>query len=167
MKRSLNRLGGVAGLTLVLCIAACSDSPPAGNEDKSDGDAVAPSPIATRQAGFKKIGAANKAIGDTLKTEAPSAELIRTNAGIIAELAPQVHTWFPEGSGPGSGQETAALPAVWERRPEFDLRTTEFTAATAALEAAVSAGDPGQVRTAAEALGQTCKSCHTAFRAKK
>lgn len=166
MNRSKRFPDVLVSLALVTCLAACSEPGPE-SEDAAAGSGVAsPSPIAARQAEFKRIGAANKAIGDQLKEAAPSAEIVRTNAALLASLAPQVQTWFPVGSGPVAGEETAALPAIWERSEEFNLRAADFVRAANALEAVASAGDPTQIRAASESLGETCKSCHSVFRAK-
>lgn len=167
MNRSKRLPDVVASLALVIGLAACSQQAPESDKAAAGSDVAAPSPIAARQAEFKRIGAANKAIGDQLKQSAPSAEIVRTNAAIIARLAPQVPSWFPAGSGAVAGEETEALPAIWERNEEFTLRAADFARAADALEAAASAGDSAQIRAASEALGQTCKSCHTVFRAKK
>lgn len=167
MNRSKRLPDVLAGLALVIGLAACSQQVPESDKAAAGSDVAAPSPIAARQAEFKRIGAANKAIGDQLKESAPSAEVVRTNAAIIARLAPQVPSWFPAGSGPVAGEETAALPTIWERNEEFTLRAADFARAANSLEVAASAGDFAQIRAASEALGQTCKSCHTVFRAKK
>jgi cytochrome b len=58
--------------------------------------------IATRQAGYKKVGAAFKGINDELRKDAPNAKLIAANATALNAQAAQVNKWFPKGSGPRS-----------------------------------------------------------------
>ena len=155
-----DRLGiGALGVALIIGVSACKGpaSEPAATSDIT----------VTRQANFKKLGAANKAIGDELKKDAPDIAVARAQAPVIAGLAPQVVDWFPVGSGVESGTETEALPAIWERRAEFDRRAQALVDASAALQTASASGDLPGVRTASAAVGAACKSCHTDFRAKK
>lgn len=77
--------------------------------------AATPSPqaaIAARQAGFKKMGAAMKALSDQLKTDAPAKDAMMAAARTIAVAAREQARLFPAGSGPSSGAKTQALPAI-------------------------------------------------------
>jgi cytochrome c556 len=128
--------------------------------------AVAAAPadvITTRQQGFKQMGKAFKAINDNLKAT-PSVDLIRTNAAVIAQQAPKVGTWFPAGTGKEVGVKTGALPAIWQQKGEFDAGARKLADAARAFNATAAKGDIGEIRTAAGALGQTCKGCHQTFR---
>lgn len=116
-----------------------------------------------REANFKQISKAKKAIDDELKKPAPAIEAIQANAKLIDTLAPQVPGWFPAGSGTG----TEALPAIWEKPAEFSKAAADFATAAHALQAAATAGDVAQITTAATSLGGTCKACHSKFREKK
>lgn len=158
MTRSHTHLIGAFGLALIMGLSACKGATP---------DGATQSIAATRQAGFKKIAAANKAIGDELKKDAPSLEVVRANAPLLVEMAPQVRTWFPAGSGPETGEKTEALPAIWSQAPVFDARAQALIDASRALQTAADAGDLAAIRTTSAAVGASCKSCHTDFRAKK
>jgi cytochrome c556 len=130
------------------------------------GAATASDVVTARQSNYKQIGKANKAINDELRKSAPSMPVIQASAATLDTLAPRLTSWFPRGSGPESGVKTAALPAIWQRIPEFKTDAANFAAAAHTLRAAAASGDVNRVRAATAALGQTCRSCHETFRAK-
>jgi cytochrome c556 len=126
--------------------------------------AAAPADVITaRQKNYKQIGKAFKAISDNLKT-APDVKLIQANAPVIANLAPKVSTWFPAGTGKEAGVKTAALPAIWSQRAEFDADAKKFAEAAAAFDGVVKKGNIDEIKVSAGALGKTCKGCHDTFR---
>ncbi|QJU58960.1 cytochrome c [Sphingomonas sp. AP4-R1] len=126
--------------------------------------AAAPADVITaRQQGYKQIGRAFKAIGDSLKAT-PDVALIRTNAAVIAQQAPKITSWFPAGTGKEAGVKTGALPAIWSQRAEFDADAKKFADAAKAFNGVAAKGNVDEIKTAAGALGQTCKGCHTTFR---
>lgn len=142
--------------TIALCLVALTG-------------AATPTPtqiITGRQANYKNIGRANKAINDELRKSAPSMAVIQQNAAVLDALAPRVPLWFPKGTGPEAGVKTAALPVIWQRIPEFKADAAKFANAAHILRAAAAAGDVNRVRAATAALGQTCRACHETFRAK-
>ena len=122
--------------------------------------------IAARQANYKQIGKAMKGIGDELKKPEPSVPVIQASAKTIVGLAPHVLKWFPKGSGPESGIKTSALPAVWEKWPEFKVAAVNMLTASKALNAAAATGDLAKIKPAVGALGGTCKGCHDTFKSK-
>jgi cytochrome c556 len=126
--------------------------------------AAAPADVITaRQKNYKQIGKAFKAISDNLKTT-PDVKLIQANAPVIAKFAPKVSTWFPAGTGKETGVKTAALPAVWSQRAEFDADAKKFADAAAAFDGVVKKGNLDEIKVSAGALGKTCKGCHDTFR---
>jgi cytochrome c556 len=122
--------------------------------------------ITARQDAYKQIGKANKGINDELRKPAPAMAAIQANATILDTLAPRVPSWFPKGSGPEAGVKTAALPAIWQRNPEFQAAARNFAAAAHNFRAAAASGDVNRVRAAAPALGAACHTCHETFRAR-
>ncbi|NML08269.1 cytochrome c [Sphingomonas sp. G-3-2-10] len=156
---NLGRIGGALALVLAATLAGCSSGSSDGN-----GAAAAENP---REAKFKAIAKANKAITEELKKDAPSVDTIRTNATTLAGLSSQVPSWFPTGTGPESGIDTEAKPAIWEQPAEFSTAAGNFDTAVKALNAAATGGDIAAIRTAAAAVGPTCKGCHDKFREKK
>lgn len=120
--------------------------------------------IGERQEHLKQIAGSNRAIRDELEKPEPSVDLIRTNAATMAELVPQLPTWFPEGSGPETGADTEALPIIWEQPELFAEKAGNAKSAVENLMAAASGGDLEQIRTAAKDVGPNCGGCHDTFR---
>lgn len=128
--------------------------------------AAVPDIIKARQANFKKMGAANKAIGEELKKSAPSVAIILTSAKNLNVAGNAVFKSFPRGSGAEAGVKTAALPAIWQKPDEFKAASGKFLAAAAKLKSAAESGDLVKIKAAAGGLGPTCKGCHDQFRHK-
>jgi cytochrome c556 len=122
--------------------------------------------IQARQANFKAIGKANKAVQDELRKPAPDVAVIRINARQLVTLSAQLPRWFPQGTGPETGVKTGALPAVWAKKAEFRRAAVNFNKAARTLEAAAARADVAAVTASGRALGPTCKGCHESFRAK-
>ena len=138
---------------LATSIAAASD--PAG------GTAV----IETRREGFKKMGAAMKAIVEQLKSATPDTARITAAAQVIAAGAPEVPQWFPAGTGPEAGAETDALPHIWEDRAKFDSLANKLIPETKTLLTATAGGDISAIRTQVKVVADVCSTCHKSFRA--
>lgn len=130
--------------------------------------AAAPSPkaaIATRQAGYKKMGAAMKALNDQLKSATPAkAELVNA-AQTLAMTARAQPALFPAGSGPAAGVATDALPNIWTERAAFDAQMAKMIAETGKLAGVANGGNADAIRAQAKAAGATCAACHRQFRA--
>jgi cytochrome c556 len=113
---------------------------------------------------FKEIGKNMKGLGDELKSGAPSLVKISAYAKRIDELAPQLPTWFPEGSGPGHGFKTQAKAEIWQKPDEFKKDAAAFVAQADKLNAVTASGVMGDIGAQTKALGGACKTCHEAFR---
>lgn len=121
--------------------------------------------IAARQAGFKAMGTAMKAIDTQLKGDAPDAGAMAAAAATIAATAPHQGALFPAGSGPETGAKTDALPVIWTDRATFDADMAAMVAASATLATATKTGDVPTINAAFKATGATCGACHHRFRA--
>jgi cytochrome c556 len=119
-----------------------------------------------RQAHYKQIGKAAKAIYETLNSPAPDVASIQANAKVIDQLAPQVPTWFPAGSGAEAGVKTGAKADIWSHPADFKAAATGFTAEAHKFNAVAAGGDLGAIRAEYGALGKACKTCHDQFRQK-
>ncbi len=122
--------------------------------------------ISARQANFKQMGRAFKAVGDQLKQSAPDVATIRTNATIIAQSAGRVHSGFPRGSGPEAGVKTAALPIIWQDNRDFQAKANQLVGAARGLKRAADGGNLDAIKAAVPALGGACKGCHDKFKGK-
>jgi cytochrome c556 len=120
--------------------------------------------IASRQAGYKQIAKANKAILDELRGGSPSMATIAANAQILTRYADKIHSWFPRGSGPESAVKTAALPAIWTNPNGFRQSSQSFSLSSKRLLVAASRKDLPAVTAASAQVGESCRSCHQSYR---
>ncbi len=121
--------------------------------------------VDARQAGFKQIGAAFKAVNDELRAGKPDMAALAAAAARLESHAAQLPTWFPRGSGPESGAKTKARATVWADAAGFADAAANLKAQASRLNALTRDGDLGAVRKQAAQVGAACKTCHTAYRA--
>lgn len=126
---------------------------------------TASSVIETRQQGFKKMGAAMKALNEQLKSDVPDVAKMAASAQTISSSAPQVLHWFPAGTGSEAGVDTDALDHIWKDRAKFDAIANRLVDESRKLTTVLSATDVAAVKAQAKAVGETCSSCHKSFRA--
>jgi len=126
---------------------------------------MAPDSIATRQAGFKKMGAAMKTLKDALKGDAPGKAVTLGAVQTIAATAREQPKLFPAGSGPAAGAKTDALPNIWTNRAAFDAQMNKLLAESAKLLAVANGSDVAALRAQTKATGEVCAGCHRQFRA--
>jgi cytochrome c556 len=119
-----------------------------------------------RHENYEKIGDAMKAISRELKAEAPDLAAVRTGAATIAQLAPQVPSWFPAGTGPDVGK-TEARADIWQKPEDFAAKAQDFQKAAAAFDTAAKGSDVAAIRAAHADLGKSCKGCHDLYREKE
>jgi cytochrome c556 len=122
--------------------------------------------IEARQANFKQMGRAFKAINDQLKQSAPDMATIRSNAGIIVQSAGRVHSGFPRGTGPEAGVKTEALPIIWQRGRDFQSHANQLVAAARNLQRVAAGNDINAIKAAVPGLGGACKGCHDTYKGK-
>jgi len=120
-------------------------------------------PIAERQQLMKNLSQASRAPGTMLKGEtAFDLQVVQASLKTYADVAAKAPALFVQGAGSG---ETAALPAVYAKKADFDAKWAQFgkdaTAAQASIkdEASLKATLPGVLR--------ACGACHEDYRAKK
>jgi cytochrome c556 len=116
-----------------------------------------------RHEDYEKIGDAMKVISRQLKAGNPDLAQVRQNAGVIAQLAPQVQGWFPAGTGPDVGK-TEAKAEIWQKPEDFAAKSRDFTQAAQAFQAAANGNDLAAIRSAHGNLGKSCKACHDLYR---
>ena len=121
--------------------------------------------IANRQAGYKKIGGAFKAINEELRKDAPDTKLIASNAAVINAQSAQVARWFPKGSGPEAGFKTKAKPAIWSDSAKFSAAVAKFQTEAGKLQTVSTAGNVDAIKAQVRVVGGACKGCHDPFRA--
>jgi cytochrome c556 len=80
-----------------------------------------------------------------------------------ADAASRYSTLFPDGSQ--TGGETAAVPAIWANRADFDARVTKWGTEARAEGAKVT--DLATFRASFGEVAKNCGSCHEAYRARR
>jgi len=116
-----------------------------------------------RHENYEKIGDAMKGISRELKGDNPDLDKVRAGAATINQLAPQVPSWFPAGTGPDIGK-TEARAEIWAKPEDFAAKSKEFQQAAAAFHQVAQGNDLGAIRAAQGNLGKSCKSCHDLYR---
>jgi cytochrome c556 len=121
-------------------------------------------PIAARKELMKGIGAQTKTGGGMAKGEVPydqtKAQAIFASYVDVAAKAPNL---FPPTSK--TGGDTAALPAIWDNKADFEARFAKFSAD--AKEAQGSVKDLDTFKATFSAITKNCGGCHEMYRAKK
>lgn len=120
--------------------------------------------IRSRIANFRELGAAYKAVNDSLRGGEVQTVLLAQSARQIRNAARGQYAWFPAGSGPQAGVKTAAKPEIWANQAKFKSAQDAFAAAADQFQKVVASGDAAAIRTQARKLGATCKGCHDSFR---
>lgn len=159
MAATIAALGGVAACNQAEPPTTGNTTAQAESDDSTEGT------IRTRQASYKDMARASKAIADQLKARDPSVAEIQANAQRIADHAPQILNWFPEGSGPDSGVRTRAKAEIWSNPEGFGTAAARFIATAEEFNIIAGTGDLAAIRAAQADLGPSCRNCHDQFRA--
>lgn len=114
-----------------------------------------------RHEDYERIGKAMRAAKKGLDGNDMAA--VRTAAATINELAPQVQSWFPAGTGPDVGK-TEAKAEIWQKPEDFAAKARDFAAAAQKFNAAAQGSDAAAARAAHADLGKSCKACHDLYR---
>lgn len=88
-------------------------------------------------------------------------DYLQGHADSIASATQELGILFPAGSG---GEDSHALPAIWEDPEGFQEAIDSARQAGAALSEAATTGDSKTVMTAFAAVGKSCKGCHETYR---
>jgi len=122
-------------------------------------------PIAARKALMKKNGDEAKIATAMVKGEAPfDAAKVQTVFATFADSAAKAPALFPDNSK--TGGDTAALPAIWENKADFDARFAKFGSAAKEAEGKVKDLDSLKATWGGFAK-DNCGGCHEKYRAKK
>jgi len=135
------------------------------------GVAIAQSPAAAiekRQAAMKQNGAAMKALVPMARGEAAWNQATAVQAlDTLKKDADATPGLFPRGSGAEAGTKTAALPAIWEKWPEFQAAAKTMSDTADNLLKLARANDEAGFKAGFAAMGRACGGCHEPFRAKQ
>jgi cytochrome c556 len=119
-------------------------------------------PIAARKAVMKANGDQSKIATDMLEGKQPfNLDAAKKIFATFAE-AEKVRTLFPDSSK--TGGDTAALPAIWENKADFEAKLTKFVADAKAAGAATTNADTFKVQITE--VRKNCGGCHQTYRKK-
>lgn len=120
--------------------------------------------IANRREHMAEMNSAMLELGQQIAGGRASRAVVVAQADRIATLAPSIPSWFRRGSGIESGLETAALPAIWQKSPDFVARAAGLAAAARGLQTLARRGSAADVAAQARAVDRACVACHRDFR---
>ena len=89
------------------------------------------------------------------------AKAVAENAEILAAVSKWQFTGFVDGSDKG---DTKAKPEIWTEMDKFREKASKSQEDVVKLNAAAKTGNLDAIKAAAGAVGQSCKSCHDAYR---
>ena len=120
-------------------------------------------PIAARRALMKTNGDESKVATEMLEAKRPfdlaAAKKVFASFAEAGEKAPAL---FPDTSK--TGGDTAALPAIWENKADFDAKLAKFaTESKAAVEATK---DLDSFKVQVTEVRKNCGGCHQTYRKK-
>ena len=120
-------------------------------------------PIAERRALMKHDGAAAKTMFDMMKGKTPfDLATVKQSLATLKAGATKSPGLFPDNSKTGDG--TAALPAIWEHKADFDARFAKFAKDVEAAQAGIT--DEATFKQFAPAIFKNCGGCHELYKAK-
>ena len=120
--------------------------------------------IAQRRELMKNDGFAAKKLFDMAKGTVPfDLAVVKTSLATLADGASKSAALFPDDSKTGGG--TAALPAIWENKADFDARFAKFSKDVVAAQAAIV--DEASFKKVAPTVFDNCGGCHELYKAKK
>ena len=117
-------------------------------------------PIAARKAIMKANGDQSKIATDMLEGKQPfNLDAAKKIFATFAE-AEKVRPLFPDSSK--TGGDTAALPAIWENKADFEAKLTKFVTEAKAAGAATTDADTFKVQITE--VRKNCGGCHQPYR---
>lgn len=112
---------------------------------------------------FETMGEAFKTIRDQVRSRDADMQAISQSAKTINDLAQELHTWFPAGSGPEAGS-THAKAEIWQNKADFNAAAERLVEESGKFVALTQSGDVSKVAGGIRGLGGACKNCHDKYR---
>jgi cytochrome c556 len=111
---------------------------------------------------MKANGDHSKIATDMLEGKAPFNLDAAKKVFVTFAEAEKVKTLFPDDSK--TGGDTAALPAIWENKADFEAKLAKFVADSKAAGAATTNADTFKVQVTE--VRKNCGGCHQTYRKK-
>lgn len=118
--------------------------------------------IKDRQAAMKAMSAAAKPSVAILKGAPFDAAAVKKTLAALSANAKKSVSLYPAGSGKG---KTAALPAIWEKKADFDAKMNKLAADADAAMAKIT--NAASFKAEFPKVMANCGACHKPYRAKK
>lgn len=119
--------------------------------------------IKYRQSVMSALGGHMGATARIVRGEVEFTDDLAAHAGALHDLSGMILQAFPDGSL--EGEETEALPGIWEDWDGFTAAAETLQTATAELVTAVEGGDGDAIAAAFGEVGGACRNCHDNYRA--
>jgi cytochrome c556 len=121
-------------------------------------------PIAARKALMKENGGQSRIAREMMEGKRPfNLAAAKKALATFEASATKAKALFPANSK--TGGETAALPAIWEKKADFEAKLAKFGADSKAAAAKVK--DLDSLKAQMAIVGKNCGGCHKDYRAKK
>jgi cytochrome c556 len=121
-------------------------------------------PIAARKALMKENSAQSRIAREMIQGKRPfDLAAAKKVLATFEASASKAKSLFPANSK--TGGETAALPAIWEKKADFEAKLAKLGSDAKAAEAKVK--DLASFKTEMATVGKNCGGCHKEYRAKK
>jgi len=118
-------------------------------------------PIATRKALMKKNNEHDRNLRQMVRGEAPlDATKVNEAFAQWGDTARQLPNLFPDNSK--TGQDTRALPKIWETRSDFEAKIAAFGKAVADNKDKAKTLD--ELKVAYADVNKACDNCHESYR---
>jgi cytochrome c556 len=120
-------------------------------------------PIAARKAIMKENGNQSRIAREMIEGKQPfSLDAAKKVLATFGETADKTKSLWPDTSK--TGGDTAALPAIWETKADFDAKLVKFSAESKA--AAPKVTDLDSFKAQMTEIGKNCGGCHNSYRKK-
>ena len=118
-------------------------------------------PLAQRKAIMKGVGEQSRVARDMLDGKTSfNADAAKKVFATFEDAAGKMPALFPDNSK--SGGDTAALPAIWENKSDFNAKFAKFGTDSKAAAAAVK--DLDSFKAQMGEVGKNCGGCHQTYR---
>jgi cytochrome c556 len=119
-------------------------------------------PIAARKAVMKENGNQSRIAREMIEGKQPfDVAAAHKVLATFAATADKMKPLFPDSSKAG---DTAALPAVWENKADFDAKMAKLSSDSKAQDAKVK--DLDSFKASMAEVGKNCGGCHNTYRKK-
>jgi cytochrome c556 len=120
-------------------------------------------PIAARKALMKENGNQSRIAREMIEGKQPfNLDAAKKVLATFAETHDKAKNLWPDTSK--AGGDTAALPAIWENKADFDAKLAKFSTESKAAAAKVT--DLDSFKTQIGEVGKNCGGCHNTYRKK-